>query len=283
VEQQFLHLLQPTLLPGAEEQKRGQLAFAAGDLSSALRHFSSAFAADAGLPGLREELMAVNHALGLPSPHVPARIDSLRQDLTAVALTFDDGPHPKITPWILDQLDRVDARATFFVVAKQVEMYPDLAREIVARGHEIASHTYNHENLAELSREEIERELIVSRALIFETTGELSPLFRPPGGQYDATVASVAREWGFSPVFWTANICDFYYNPEDRVVEGLCQDITPGGIVLLHNGEDMTTQILPALLQKLQRDGYAMRAVSDLVRPTASPAPPPYLRTYDPR
>lgn len=277
VGQTLSRLLAPRLLPGVAEQLRGEVAWHQGRLVEAEARLAEAFRADPYLPRVREELLTVSRALGLPVMQTAAAVRQVPGGQRAVALTFDDGPHPKITPFILDQLDRVGARATFFLVGKQVEMYPDLTREIVARGHEVASHSYTHQDLTSLTELDVERELAASRAMIAAVTGVQVVYFRPPGGNYDARVARAASLWGFTPVFWTCNICDFYQNPRAHVVSGMMKRIEPGGIILLHNGEDLTTAILPDLLRALRGAGYRLDSIGALL---ATRSTDPSARNY---
>jgi peptidoglycan/xylan/chitin deacetylase (PgdA/CDA1 family)/Tfp pilus assembly protein PilF len=264
VARELARRLVPQPLPGVAEQLRGEIAWRQDRLPEAQAHLTEAFRTDPYLPRVREELLTVNQALGLPVLQGGARLVRIPTEERAVALTFDDGPHPKLTPFILDQLDRVGAHATFFLVGKQVEMYPDLAREIVARGHEVASHTYSHQDLTSVTQLDVERELAASRAVLAAATGRQAVYFRPPGGNYDGQVARASQLWGFTPVFWTCNICDYYQNPKAHVVAGMMRRIQPGGILLLHNGEDLTIEVLPALLQALQAEGYRMGSVGEL-------------------
>ncbi len=264
VSRELARRLMPETLPGVAEQLRGEIAWRQNRLAEAQASLSEAFRTDPYLPRVREELLTVNQALGLPVLQGGTRVVRLPIEERAVALTFDDGPHPKLTPFILDQLDRAGARATFFLVGKQVEMYPDLAREIVARGHEVASHSYSHQDLTSVTQLDVERELAVSRAVLAAVTGQQAVYFRPPGGNYDGQVARASQLWGFTPVFWTCNICDFYQNPKAHVVAGMLRRLQPGGVILLHNGEDLTIEVLPALLRALQAEGYRMRSVGEL-------------------
>lgn len=264
VSRELARRLVPEVLPGVAEQLRGEIAWRQGRLTEAQASLSEAFRTDPYLPRVREELLTVNQALGLPVLQGGARIVRLPCEERAVALTFDDGPHPKLTPFILEQLDRAGAHATFFLVGKQVEMYPDLAREIVARGHEVASHSYSHQDLTSVTQLDVERELAVSRAVLAAVTGQQVVYFRPPGGNYDGQVARASQLWGFTPVFWTCNICDFYQNPKAHVVAGMLRRLQPGGVILLHNGEDLTIEVLPALLRGLRAEGYRMCSVGEL-------------------
>ena len=264
VERELARCLVPQPLPGVASQLRGEIAWRQDRLPEAQTYLTDAFRTDPYLPRVREELLTVSQALGLPVLQGGSRLVRLPTAGRVVALTFDDGPHPKLTPFILDQLDRVGAHATFFLVGKQVEMYPDLAREIVARGHEVASHTYSHQDLTTVTQLDVERELAASRAVLAAVTGRQAVYFRPPGGNYDGQVARAVSLWGFTPVFWTANICDYYQNAKTHVVAGMMRRIQPGGIILLHNGEDLTIEVLPALLQALKTAGYGMESVGEL-------------------
>ena len=100
-----------------------------------------------------------------------------------VALTFDDGPHEGYTHRLLEILKKYDARATFFVVGKQVSKFPAYLRDIHRHGHEIANHTYTHPNLTKLSDDAVLRELDYTRYLVNRLTGQECVHFRPPGGR----------------------------------------------------------------------------------------------------
>ena len=260
--QMTTELLRPYLLlqpyPGLWEHLRGRVWQAQGAYERAVDDYEQAFVKSPQLPRLRGDLLAAYQQVGVPTRGSPSELHQLGPVGRAFALTFDDGPHPKITPWILDHLDRVGAKATFFLVGKQVDLYPELVREIVARGHTVASHSYSHRDMRRLSALEVERELVRSRAAIRRATGVNVTLFRPPGGRYDEAVRQASGLWGYTTVFWTANIGNYAGQPAHYVKSGLLGDIQPGGVCLLHNGEDETVQILPDLLQELKRRGFKM-------------------------
>jgi peptidoglycan/xylan/chitin deacetylase (PgdA/CDA1 family) len=119
-------------------------------------------------------------------------------------------------------------------------------------------------DLTDLTQLDVERELVTGRQVTAAATGKQALYFRPPGGDYDGQVARAAHLWGFTPVFWSCAITDFSQNPRGHVVAGMMRRIHPGGIVLLHNGEDLTIDILPALLDALQAEGYRMVSVGEL-------------------
>lgn len=252
--------LQPS--PGLWEHLRGYIEQVQGNYPSAVASYEVAFAASPELPRLREDLLAAYQHLDIPTNGSPSEMHQLAAGGGAVALTFDDGPHPKVTPWILDCLDRVGAKATFFLVGKQVELYPELTAEIHRRGHTLASHSYTHRDMRRLSALEIERELVSSRAVIRRATDVNVTLFRPPGGHYDEIVRRATGLWGYTTVFWTANICSYAGAPAHKLKSKLLSDIAPGGIVLLHNGDDQTVDILPDLLAGLKKRGLTMVALA---------------------
>jgi len=264
------HQLRVRPRPGQWEHLCGRIWEAAGQSQRAWDSYETAFNYSPTLPRLREHLLALGMKMNIPVLRSPTEIHQLLPGSAAVALTFDDGPHPQITPWLLDQLDRFGVKATFFLVGKQVDLYPQLTREILRRGHQLASHSYTHRNLRECSPLEVERELVASRAAMWRGTGVNVPLFRPPGGHYDEMVRAAAATWGFTTVFWTANISNYPGAATQQVLTGLLRDITPQGIILLHNGEDPTIDILPSLLSRLTAKKMPMVTIT-----TASSGLPP--------
>jgi peptidoglycan/xylan/chitin deacetylase (PgdA/CDA1 family) len=120
-----------------------------------------------------------------------------------LAITFDDGPNPKITPDLLDLLDRFNARATFFVIGRFASECPELLRETAKRGHSIGNHTSSHPNLFWRSPSRIREELRQCTEAISNATGAPPIWFRPPFGMRNPWVVSEARALGLDTVFWT--------------------------------------------------------------------------------
>ena len=120
-----------------------------------------------------------------------------------LALTFDDGPNPAITPALLDLLDKYNAKATFFMIGRFVRECPELTREVAARGHLIGNHTQTHPNLFWLGPHAIRSELQQCQSALQDVTGGAAKMFRPPYGFRNPWVTSTARELGMQTVMWT--------------------------------------------------------------------------------
>lgn len=265
--------------PLLRAQLVGHALEAQGRLQEAVDAYEYAFSYQCTLPCIRTDLLLCYRKLGLLDEGGSHEIHSLPCD-NAVALTFDDGPHPILTPWILDLLDKYHAKATFLLVGKQVELYPELTREILRRGHEIGCHSYTHSNLRQVSELGVERELVMGRQTIRRACGEFVTLFRPPGGNYDPQVRAAVQRTGFSTVFWTENITSYPGQTGPEILPKMLNKIGRSGIVLLHNGDDETRLVLPLLLPALAQRGLRMDTISALT--SHRPFPLECLGPYPP-
>jgi peptidoglycan/xylan/chitin deacetylase (PgdA/CDA1 family) len=155
----------------------------------------------------------------------------------ASALTFDDGPNPRVTPQVLSLLEKHRVAATFFVLGKYVEAYPSLAAEIVAAGHSIGNHTYGHPSLLFFSRRRIVEELRRCEDAIFSASFRHSSCVRPPFGFRGPQFHRAAREAGLSKVvMWSRAANDWNPQPASRVTRRI-QNLQTGDILLLHDGD----------------------------------------------
>lgn len=198
----------------------------------------------------------------------------IRGDTTRrwIALTFDDGPHPQYTPQIVRILKQYNVRATFFVVGKMAEQHPELIRLLQQSGQEIGNHTYDHVNLTKLDEEAIATELEKCGAVIRRITGKSPMLFRPPGGDYNHTVAQVAESLGYWLVLWTDDPGDYASPPETVLKERLFSQISNGGIILLHDGIPETVELLPLLIEHLRKEGYEIVPAGAMIKTESSQA-----------
>jgi peptidoglycan/xylan/chitin deacetylase (PgdA/CDA1 family) len=172
-----------------------------------------------------------------PRAQIFGRTVHRTRDRKAIALTFDDGPNPTVTPALLDLLDRYSCHATFFLIGGFVRQCPVLAREISARGNALGNHTDSHPNLFWLPPRRIRQELERCQQAIGEATGAQVQWMRPPYGIRGPQLASVVRRAGLhDPVLWSVSAHDWIAQPQPRLVRRL-RAVTGGDIVLMHDGD----------------------------------------------
>jgi peptidoglycan/xylan/chitin deacetylase (PgdA/CDA1 family) len=186
--------------------------------------------------------------------------------LDGVALTFDDGPHPEGTPAVLDALDRRGAAATFFLVGEQVVRHPELAREIAARGHEVAIHGFRHRNQMRLTPRAFAADLARAHEVIGEARGGRPWLYRPPYGIF--TIAGLARihAAGLEPLLWSKWGLDWRAKlAPAQLAKVATRGLGAGDVVLLHDADyysepgshRITARAVELILTELERRGLA--------------------------
>lgn len=153
-----------------------------------------------------------------------------------VALTFDDGPDPELTPQILDILDRFNLKATFFVIGYNVVRQPDLAVEVAHRGHEIGNHTWTHVDLTRQPPDEARWQLTLCQKAIADVTGTHPKYFRPPRGLLSGTAARYAAESDSDVVLWSVGRAAAGGSAPAAIASHTVDATQPGDIVLLHDG-----------------------------------------------
>jgi peptidoglycan/xylan/chitin deacetylase (PgdA/CDA1 family) len=183
-----------------------------------------------------------------------------------IALTFDDGPHPAFTPRLLDLLQQLHVKATFFLVGKKVEEAPEVVARIVHDGHEIGNHTYHHSNLSKIPVESIESEIQRGNEAIRRACGRTPTLFRPPGGHHDDSILAAAEKLGMTTVLWTDDPADFANPGPDVIEHRILDQVGSGADVLLHDGVEQTLAVLPDLVARLRREGYSFVTMSEMVQ-----------------
>ncbi|MBE6616768.1 MAG: hypothetical protein E7627_02310 [Ruminococcaceae bacterium] len=186
----------------------------------------------------------------------------------SIALTFDDGPHPRYTEEIIDILDEYGIRATFFFIGVNVEAYPEEARLVESRGHEIGNHTYSHKNLRDLSYSDTCNEIDFGEGAVLEATGYKTNLLRPPEGKMSDTLLAATEERQYNVICWSVDTLDWAHTPTEQIVENVLSSTEAGDIILFHDfvsGQSPTPaalrQIIPVLLER----GYEFVTVSELL------------------
>jgi peptidoglycan/xylan/chitin deacetylase (PgdA/CDA1 family) len=185
-------------------------------------------------------------------------IDAVPGDRT-VCLTFDDGPHPVHTPRLLEVLRRHQVRAVFCLVGDRVRERPDLVRAIVADGHVLGNHSEHHDDLTDWSPERVEADLTATTAAIQEAApGAAVPFFRAPFGAWGRS-PEVAVRLRMAPLAWRLAVVDWQPPGTAVLVQRLRQGITPGAVVLLHDGggdRSQTVDAVAALVPELADQGW---------------------------
>ncbi|HLJ07955.1 MAG TPA: polysaccharide deacetylase family protein [Acidimicrobiia bacterium] len=182
-------------------------------------------------------------------------------DPGCVALTYDDGPDPAVTPRLLDVLHRCGAPATFFVVGERAAAHADLVRRIVDDGHSIGTHSMHHRDLRRAPVAVARAELDDGRRAVESIVGRPVPLFRPPHGHLSARSALLLRPGRWQTWLWTTDGYD--WKPEatcDSVVE-LAARVGDGGIVLLHDTSESTVGAAGLLVDRLRARGLELVAL----------------------
>lgn len=185
--------------------------------------------------------------------------------MKAVALTFDDGPHPEYTPRILRILQRYNVRATFFVVGMMAKEHPELVREEFQAGNEIGNHTYHHIDLSQASSQAITREWQTGNKIIASITGRAPSFCRPPSGSYNEQVVTLANESGLTMVLWSRYPHDYGSPPARVITARVLNGVTNGDIILLHDGVEDTITALPDIITGLQQRGFRIVLLEELV------------------
>jgi peptidoglycan/xylan/chitin deacetylase (PgdA/CDA1 family) len=192
-----------------------------------------------------------------------------------VALTFDDGPDPEVTPAVLDLLEKAGARATFFCVGRRAEVYPGVVAAIRARGHGVENHTYSHSNaFAFHGPRGLFREILRAQEAIERSGGGRPRFFRAPAGLRNPWLAPVLVSAGLSLVSWSRRGYDTVTRDGARVAARLGQGLRAGDILLLHDGSSardardrpVVLEALPRVLEEMGRRGLRSDALHEVLK-----------------
>lgn len=185
------------------------------------------------------------------------------------ALTFDDGPNPDATPRILDALAASGTIATFFLLGRHVERWPDLAHRVAAEGHAIGNHGWFHRKLHTQSPASVRRDLELGTAAIIGATGVRPQVFRAPHGFRAPWVSGIARSLGQRTIGWSLGVWDSARPGVDAIVERTVNGARPGSILLLHDGDGydasgdrmQTAAAVPRIIEGLSSRHYRLVGV----------------------
>ncbi|WP_374593248.1 polysaccharide deacetylase family protein [Aquabacterium sp.] len=179
-----------------------------------------------------------------------------------LALTFDDGPDPVHTPATLDLLARLKVKATFFLIGRNAEQYPDLVRRIVQEGHAIGGHTFEHVVITQQSESQLADDLQRCRVLMRQLSGVDSTLFRPPKGEVNVAAIRRVCRLGYQLVHWSKTYSDYQQDGADALCARIERDpAQPGDIVLFHDNNPHTVEALARAIPAWQSAGFSFRVL----------------------
>ena len=183
----------------------------------------------------------------------------------AVSISFDASWGAEHTLAILDTLDKYQVKATFFLVNIWLKDYPEMAREIVKRGHEIGLHSVSHPHFSQLSEEKMIKELQDNQAMIKEITGFEAKLFRPPFGDYNNTVIRTCENLDYKVIQWSIDSLDWKDLTSEQIQQRVLKKPKAGDIILFHNNGKHTAEALPAILDAFKEKGLEVIPISQLL------------------
>lgn len=182
-----------------------------------------------------------------------------------IALTFDDGPYPKVTGHILDVLEKNGVCATFFVLGSRIEGREDVLTRMDELGCEIGNHSFSHADLTRLSKADCQRELSDTDAEIRRVTGHEASVVRPPYGYYNKTVMSAA---GRPLILWTVDTNDWRGKAPGEIADYVIQQAKEGSVILMHDQQTQTADAMEMIIPTLIDEGFRFVTVSELIRLT---------------
>jgi peptidoglycan/xylan/chitin deacetylase (PgdA/CDA1 family) len=199
----------------------------------------------------RGQLLGPN-LVRLPAPAVRRR---------EIALTFDDGPDPEVTPRVLELLDRYQARASFFCIGEKAAAHPELVKEIARRGHSVENHSYHHHSaFAFFGISRLKREVDAAQEIVATITGRPPIFFRAPAGFRSPLLDPVLASRGLRYVSWTRRGFDAVSGDPERILRQLTPGLAAGDVLLMHDRVPVVLAVLPELLKQVSAQG--LKAVS---------------------
>lgn len=195
----------------------------------------------------------------------PHRVWSLTRKKKHVYLTFDDGPIPEVTPWVLEQLKQYQGQATFFCIGKNIEAHPEIFNQIISEGHRIGNHTHHHLNAQQHTVKDYVNNTRQAQQVIDTYVNQHPPLFRPPYGKLPTKHATALRKLGYKIIMWEILSADF--DPDtspQKSLENVLKNIQNGSIIVFHDSvkaQEKLHYVLPQVLAYLSQKKMAICAL----------------------
>ena len=183
----------------------------------------------------------------------------------ALYLTFDDGPNVGYTERVLDVLAAHSAKATFFLLGEQVEAHPAVVRRIVDEDHQLGNHSYNHPRFTRIPHSQQLSQIERTERLLAAIDGKREHRFRPPSGRFPLSLLLHFAMNRSSMAYWSYDSLDYTGMPAEKLIDVLRGDPPRAGdIVLLHDDNDATVELLNVMLPEWRKAGFELRALPEL-------------------
>lgn len=186
-------------------------------------------------------------------------------DEKTISISFDAAWGNEDTGKLIEIMDKYNVKTTFFVVGGWVDKYPESVKQLSDAGHEIMNHSNTHPHMTQISEEKMREEVQKCDEKIQSITGVKPILFRAPYGDYNNKVVQTMRETGHYTIQWDVDSLDWKNLMPDEICERVLKRVKPGSIVLFHNAALHTPEALPKIIETLQKDGYKIVPVSQLI------------------
>lgn len=182
-----------------------------------------------------------------------------------IAISFDAAWGNEETQILIDILNRYHVKTTFFVVGAWVDKYPESVKALANAGHEVCNHSNTHPHMTKLARTEMVAQMTDCNNKIKSITGISPTLFRPPYGDYNNALIEAAKSVNMYAIQWDVDSLDWKNPTPKEITQRVISNVKPGSIVLFHNGAKNTPTALPAIIENLQGQGYAIVPISQLI------------------
>ncbi|PQB05174.1 hypothetical protein BST85_09985 [Aureitalea marina] len=194
----------------------------------------------------------------------PAYLWSIQDD-SSVYLTFDDGPIPEVTPWVLQELQKFDAKATFFCIGNNVRKHPEILQQVIKQGHQLGNHTDSHLNGKDTRFETYLQDILKAQAELDRFGTNRSKLFRPPYGRIKKRQGRALIAQGYKIVMWDLLSGDFDPSQSPEYCwKQVKRHLSPGSIVVMHDSvkaRERLEYVLPRTLEFIQKKGWSCKAI----------------------
>ncbi len=205
----------------------------------------------------------------------PERIWAFSRNKKSVYLTFDDGPIPVVTPWVLEELKKHNAKATFFCIGNNIQKYPEVFKKVISEGHSVGNHTFNHLNGWKTSTPEYVKNVDEAARQMMDAgcwmtdegrrSVKNSELFRPPFGKITSEQAKALQKKGFKIVMWDIVSYDYDVNvSEEKCLQNVLKNIKSGSVIVFHDSlkaQKNLQYVLPKVLEFISEKGWKCSSI----------------------